>query len=112
MKRGHLYQGDFYMSDPTVTIGIKEIVEGGVLGLGGFFMWLLKKSIFGRMDIQDDKIDKLQTKGTCVILQSACQLALGAKIDSVDGKIDLVLDRQKQVINRIDSHINGHKHDS
>jgi len=115
------------MAEPSLTFGIKELFEAGIIGLGGFFMWLLKRSIFGRMDDQDKKLDRLrdetQSKAACIILQGGCQRIIGTQLESVEQlvsarhdkleeKIDLVLDRQKQVITRIDAHINGHKHDS
>lgn len=92
-------------------------------------MWLLKKSIFGRMDKMERDMGEAQSKTMCVVMQTGCQKLLLDKMDSVEkvakermgalvekiesqnDKIQLVLDRQTQVINRIDSHINGHNHE-
>lgn len=89
-------------------------------------MWLLKRSIYGRMDEQDKKIEKqkeemkdLQTKPICALMQAACQKLLLEKMDSVamissreveaiDGKLDLVLNSMNGLISRIDKHLNGH----
>lgn len=97
------------MADTTISIGLTEIIGAGLLGGGSFFMWLLKRSIYGRMDEQDKKIEKqkeemkdLQTKPICALMQAACQKLLLEKMDSVamissreveaiDGKLDLVL---------------------
>lgn len=109
------------MADPTVTIGIKEIVYAGLYGAGAFMVWLLKKSIFGRMDEQDKKIDKLQPQTMCILVQAACQKVIFEKIDAtnkimtamigaLDEKVDTLLHRQSEVIGRIDAHINGHSH--
>lgn len=91
-------------------------------------MWLLKKSIYGRMDEMKKDMEDSQSKAMCIVMQTGCQKLLLDKMDSVEkvarermgtlvekiesqnDKIQLVLDRQVQVINRIDSHINGHNH--
>lgn len=120
------------MSDPTVSLSVKEIVLAGLVGMGGFFTWLVKRSIYGKMDDQDKRIQDLQTKTMCALMQTGCQRLLGEKMDSLDAllrekmdsldalasgkidslgeKIDLVLKRQADTISRIDSHINGHSH--
>lgn len=62
-----------------------------------------------------------QSKTMCIVMQAGCQKLLLEKMDKLDGilsekigtlvdKVQLVLDRQTQVINRIDSHVNGHDH--
>jgi tetrahydromethanopterin S-methyltransferase subunit G len=112
------------VADPTVSMGFKEIGNAIILGFIGFFMWLLKKSIFGRMDKLDEKIEQMQEdyqpKTACVVFQTGCQHVISTKIDAVEKvvkerhdnleqKIDLVLERQTEVISRIDKHINGGK---
>lgn len=84
-------------------------------------MWLFKKSIYGRMDKMEKDMNESQSKAMCVVMQTGCQKLLIEKMDKLDGilsekigtltdKIQLVLDRQVQVINRIDTHVNGHNH--
>lgn len=92
-------------------------------------MWLLKRSIFGRMDKMEKDMGESQSKAMCIVMQTGCQKllldkmdslekiakermgALVEKVESQNDKMQLILDRQTQVINRIDSHINGHNHE-
>jgi hypothetical protein len=78
------------MADPHLAIDLRELVWAALLGIGGFFMWLFKRSIYGRMDTQDERMDRqdermgtLQTKEGCEAKQGACSTLLCNKIDAM-----------------------------
>jgi len=96
------------MQNSPFTIGIGEIIWAGLLGVGGFFMWLFKKAIFGEIDQVKKGMEKLQTKDNCTLLQRSCNSILLEKMNSITQKLDMVLDRQTQIYKRLEDHINGH----
>ena len=109
------------MADTSIVVGAGEIILALLIGIGGFFMWLIKRSVFGRMDRMEEDMKDLQSKPVCILMQTACQNVLAERMDkiskvtnekiaSVDEKVDQILERQTQVINRIDAHVNGHNH--
>ena len=105
----------------TVTVDVGVVVLGAFGAVWGVLMWLLKRSIFGRMDEMEKDMENLQSKPLCILMQTSCQNLLAErmdkvskvtneKIESIEDKVDLVLERQSQVIERIDAHVNGHNH--
>ncbi len=92
---------------------------GDFVALGIVFvsLWFFYKH-FGTKIM--DKIEGKMDKKDCMTLMSSCQNMqnekrksasdlTGARFDAVCEKLDLIIERQAQIIVRLDGHINGHK---
>lgn len=96
----------------------KDLIAYIIMGVLGFVGWLLKMSIYGRLDKMDKEIEKVhlrvdrvkvdyQPVQVCMATRTGCQNLLIAKIDAQSDKIDTILDNQTHLIERFESHING-----
>lgn len=100
----------------------KDILAYVIIGVLGFIGWLLKASIYGRLDKMEQKgneeleklhqrIDKIrgeyQPVQVCVATRTGCQNLLISKIDGLSDKIETILDNQTHLIERFEAHING-----
>lgn len=98
---------------------LRWILPGDIIVLGIFFVVLIffyKNT--GRIVMKE--IEAKQTKEACIDIRSQCFLLrdekasgfgrnIDLRFDQVVEKIDTILERQSQLIGRIDKHINGIK---
>lgn len=100
----------------------REILSYVVIAVMGFVGWLLKQSIYGRLDqievkMKDDmanlmqKIERIKSEhqsiAVCMATRNGCQNLWIAKMDSLSDKIENILNNQEHLIERFEAHING-----
>jgi hypothetical protein len=99
---------------------LKYLAVGDLIVLGIVYasLWFLYKNFMRKVM---DTIDRKMDRDNCLTLRLGCQEVMTDKrksgvetsdvrFEAITEKLDLIIERQMQVITRMDSHINGHGH--
>lgn len=95
-----------------------------IMGVIGVLGWLLKQSIYGKLEEIEDRMDREldkvsntieklkiehQSVGVCLATRAGCQNLLIAKMDALRQQLEKVIENQEHLIGRFETHINGNR---